>query len=94
MCFARKNLRAINKIFIIIERRVARMSANLPLKSNKLTLATAKTSTKKLRIMELAPHISMRGQHGVKKSRPISRRYLRYAWSYVQILFFPTIFPT
>ena len=49
------------------------MPAILPLKSNKLTLTTAKTSTRKLRIMELAPHISMRGQHGVKKSRPISR---------------------
>ena len=53
--------------------KIDRMPAILPLKSNKLTLTTAKTSTRKLRIMELAPHISVRGQHGFKKSRPVSR---------------------
>ena len=58
--------------------RFDRMPAILPLKSNKLTLTTINNPTSKLRIMELAPHISMRGQHVVKKSRPISRILSNY----------------
>ena len=56
-------------------RKVARLPAILPLNKSKFTLTTVKTSTRKLRIKELAPHISMRGQHVVKKSRPISRNF-------------------
>jgi hypothetical protein len=58
---------------LLSARRVARLPAILPLNNSKFALTTTKTSTRNSRLMELAPHISMRGQHVVKKSRPISR---------------------